>query len=171
MISTRDATPADAATLAVLGARSFIETFGHLYSPANLALFLQNHTPDRWAAELADATYAVRLAEADTNPAGYCKLGPPSLPFDHGTRPAIELRQFYVLAPWQGSGLAATLMAWAIATARSRGAQDLYLSVFTDNHRARRFYARYGFTEVGPYAFMVGDQADEDIVCRLRLDA
>ena len=60
-------------------------------------------------------------------------------------------------------------MAWVIATARERGAADLFLSVFIDNHRARRFYARYGFEEVGSYAFMVGTHADEDIVMRLGL--
>jgi hypothetical protein len=38
-----------------------------------------------------------------------------------------------------------------------------------ENPRARRFYARHGFEEVAPYHFMVGDQADEDILCRARL--
>ena len=47
--------------------------------------------------------------------------------------------------------------------------EHLYLSVFTDNHRARRFYSRYGFIEEGPYQFMVGNHADEDIVMRLDL--
>jgi hypothetical protein len=41
--------------------------------------------------------------------------------------------------------------------------------VFTGNVKARRFYARHGFEEVAPYHFMVGDQADEDILCRARL--
>ena len=62
-------------------------------------------------------------------------------------------------------------MDWAIDHAKARGANDLYLSVFVDNHRARRFYERYGFTFVGTYAFMVGSHADEDHVMRLALDA
>jgi RimJ/RimL family protein N-acetyltransferase len=32
------------------------------------------------------------------------------------------------------------------------------------NERARRFYDRYGFEAVGRYDFMVGNQADEDII-------
>ena len=37
------------------------------------------------------------------------------------------------------------------------------------NHRARRFYERYGFEEIGVYTFMVGDHADEDHLMRLAL--
>jgi diamine N-acetyltransferase len=168
MVAYRMATPADAALMAALGARSFTETFGHLYTPDNLAAFLENHSADKWRAELADPTFAVRLAEEDGAPAGYCKLGPPSLPFEPRGVPA-ELRQLYVLRPWQGRGVAAVLMDWAIGEARGRGAGELYLSVFIDNHRARRFYARYGFEPVGRYDFMVGSHADEDIVMRLAL--
>ena len=56
-----------------------------------------------------------------------------------------------------------------MAEARRRGARALYLSVFIDNHRAQRFYARYGFEAVGRYDFMVGTHADEDIIMRLKL--
>jgi RimJ/RimL family protein N-acetyltransferase len=45
----------------------------------------------------------------------------------------------------------------------------MFLSVFIDNHRARRFYARYGFEEVGRYDFMVGTHADHDLILRLKL--
>jgi GNAT superfamily N-acetyltransferase len=168
MMIYRDATTQDAAALAKLGAESFTATFGHLYAPDDLALFLQNHTPAAWAAELANPAFAVRIAEAEGTPIGFAKLGPPQLPFTPTGTPA-ELRQLYVLAPWHGAGVAAALMEWVIATARSRGADELFLSVFTDNHRARRFYARYGFEAVGTYAFMVGTHADEDIVMRLAL--
>jgi len=164
----RDAGVADTATLAAIGRRSFIETFGHLYSPENLAAFLTNHSKENWRGELADRRFAVRLGEAGGEAAAYAKVGPPSLPFAV-SGPAVELRQFYVLKPWQGAGLAAEMMDWVLAEARRRGAEQLYLSVFTDNERARRFYARYGFEAVGRYDFMVGTHADEDIVMRLKL--
>ena len=55
-------------------------------------------------------------------------------------------------------------MDWALAEARSRGAEEMYLTVFIDNHRARSFYDRYGFVPVGRYDFMVGSHADEDVI-------
>jgi GNAT superfamily N-acetyltransferase len=168
-VTYRNAAPADAERLAELGRATFVETFGHLYSPENLAAFLQSHDPGRWRAELSDPAFAVRLAEEDGRAAAYAKLAPPSLPFETDRR-AIELRQFYVLSPWHGRGLSTALMQWALAEARRRGAEELYLSVFVDNHRARRFYARYGFEQVGTYDFMVGTHADLDLVMRLDLD-
>ena len=168
MIVYRDATLADAVALAKLGGDSFTQTFGHLYARADLMLFLDNHTVPAWGAELDDPAFAVRIAEQDGAMIGYAKLGPPHLPFTP-TSAAAELRQLYVLKPWQGAGVAAALIEWVIATARSQDADELYLSVFTDNHRARRFYERHGFEPVGTYAFMVGTHADEDIVMKLKL--
>ena len=166
----RTAEAADAARLAALGARTFRETFGHLYRPDDLALFLAKHSETGWAQELADPRFVVRLAEVDGEAVAYVKLGPPSLPADSGGRRVIELRQFYVLDGWHGTGIAQQLMAWALAEAQARGAQDIYLSVFVDNHRARRFYERHGFEVVGRYAFMVGTHADDDHVMRRNLE-
>jgi len=168
MITYRDATPSDAAALAILGGDSFTLTFGHLYAPADLALFLENHTVSGWVEELNDPAFAVRVAEEDGAMIGYAKLGPPHLPFTPETG-AVELRQLYVLGPWQGAKIGAALVDWIIATARTRGSDTLFLSVFTGNHGAKRFYARYGFEPVGAYKFMVGTHADEDIVMRLAL--
>lgn len=167
-LALRAPAPADAAALAQIARASFIETFGHLYAPEDLAAFLEQHTAEAWAAQIAQPAYAIRLVEADDVPAGYIKLGPPSLPFTP-EQGAIELRQFYLLKPHQGTGSAAEMMAWVLAEARTRGHRSLYLSVFTDNTRARRFYARYGFEEVGPYTFKVGNHEDADIVMRLQL--
>lgn len=164
----RDATADDAPLMARLGPETFTETFGHLYTPENLAAFLLNHSVENWTAELTDPRFTVRIAEQDGEAVGFAKLGPPSLPFEV-TGPTVELRQFYVLKPWQGTGVARALMDWVLEEARRRRAEQLFLSVFTDNIRAQRFYARYGFEPVGTYAFMVGTHADEDIIMRAQL--
>ena len=168
-LSYRDAAPADAPLLAELFARSFTETFGHLYSPENLSAFLAPLDAQGWAEELSDPGLSIRLVEADGAPVGFAKVGALSLPVTPGGR-AIELRQLYVLKPWQGAGIAHELMRWALDAARARLAKEMYLTVYVDNHRARRFYERYGFTFVAPYAFMVGSQADEDHIMRLTLE-
>jgi GNAT superfamily N-acetyltransferase len=167
-IRYRTAVPDDSERLAALFRECFRDTFGHLYDPRDLALFLDGHTAGHWRDQLDSDDFAVRLAEEDDSLVGFVKLGPLKLPVESAAR-AVELRQLYVVAPWQGSGAARQLMEWVVAEARRRGAGELYLSVFTQNHRARRFYARYGFEEVGPCAFMVGNQADEDIMMRLTL--
>ena len=167
-VTYRDATTDDADALAVIGAETFTDTFGHLYQPDDLAVFLKSHTPQAWAKELTDPAFAVRVAEDDGRLVGYAKLGPPHLPFEPRGE-AAELRQLYVVEDHKGQGVAHALMNWVIDQARDRRADHLYLSVFTDNHRARRFYERLGFEAEGTYHFMVGNHADDDIVMRLEL--
>jgi GNAT superfamily N-acetyltransferase len=165
MISYRDATAADAPAIDTLFRQSFTETFAHLYDPEDLDAFFSAFTLAGWQAELANPDFVFRLAEDDGTLAGYAKLGPVSLPAEPAG-PAAELKQFYLLKPWHGAGVAQALMDWALAEARRRGAEELYLSVFIDNHRAKAFYARYGLEVVGRYDFMVGQQADHDLVMR-----
>jgi diamine N-acetyltransferase len=164
-IDYRAAERDDAPAIAHVFQTSFVDTFGHLYRQEDLEDFLVTMTPDRFRAEIDDDRYLFRLAFDAAQLVGYIKLGPPQLPVD--TPPdSIELSQLYVLKDWHGAGIAASLMDWAVATARARGAKHIQLSVYVDNHRARRFYERYGFHAVGRYDFMVGSHADEDIVLR-----
>ena len=164
----RDAGPDDASLLPDLFGTSFTDTFGHLYAPEDLASFLAEFSEDAWREELAQPGLKLRLAKEDGVAAGFAKVGAPSLPVDIA-RPTIELRQLYILKPWHGRGVAAALMGWAIEEGRARGAEDMILSVYVDNHRARRFYERYGFEVIGDYAFMVGNHADEDLIMRAPL--
>jgi ribosomal protein S18 acetylase RimI-like enzyme len=167
-ISYRIAGKGDAAAIDRIFRTSFCDTFAHLYRPEDLEAFLSKFTLDAWTAEFGDERYHFQIAEADGQIVGFVKLGPPELPVQR-TGPAIELRQLYILHEWHGLGAAQALMDWALAEAKARGGQELYLTVYTENWRARRFYEKYGFVEVGPYRFMVGEQADEDIIMRASL--
>ena len=164
-VAYRDAGPGDAALIADLFARSFCETFAHLYRPADLAAFLDQAKAEAFAAELSDPSFDFRIAEADGAAVAFAKLGNPSLPV--ATPPGtFELWQLYVLSEWQGSGIGPALFDWAEGRARQRGGRHLQLTVYIDNHRAKAFYNRRGFVEVGRYDFMVGSHADEDIIMR-----
>ncbi len=166
-IAYRDGTPDDAGSVERLYRTSFVDTFGHLYDPADLGAFLGEATVEDWREELADPDMHFRIALVGGAPVGFARVGPGTMPKQMDG--AVELRQLYLLPEFKGQGIAAALMDWALADARARGARHLYLSVYVDNHRARRLYQRYGFVEEGPYAFMVGNHADEDIVMRLAL--
>lgn len=161
----RDAAPGDSTALRELFAESFVETFGQLYRPADLEQFLDTNSDTKWRANLADPEVAIHVAEVDGGLAGFVELAPKQLPFETSA-PALELRRLYLRSSAQGSGIADRLMGWALQEAARRGARELVLSVYIDNHRARRFYERYGFEPVGRYDFMVGSQADEDLILR-----
>ena len=167
-ITYRDAVLADAATLDRIFNTSFCDTFAHLYSEADLNAFLSSFGIADWEAQLSDPAFSCRIAEDDGEPAGYIKLGPLKLPVE-ADGPALLLDQLYVLKDHHGAGIAQALMDWGFKEARRRGAVQIFLTVFIDNHRARRFYDRYGFEDVGRYDFMVGNHADEDIIMRKRL--
>lgn len=165
MIAYRDAAPADLPAVDTLFRASFDATFGHLYRAEDYALFMDRFTPAAWAAELARPDLAIRLAEEDGALVGFAKVSDLTLPAPPGTH-GLELRQLYLAEGAKGRGVADALMAWVVEQARARGVAELWLSVWTENHRAKAFYARHGFTDAGPYAFMVGNQVDEDRLMR-----
>jgi ribosomal protein S18 acetylase RimI-like enzyme len=167
-MNCRDATAADLPAIDRVFRQTFCDTFAHLYRPQDLAAFLAKFTPESWAEEFNDSRYRFRIAEIDGALVGYLKLGPSSLPIETAAH-ALELRQLYILKQYHGVGIAHALTDWVIEQARQLGAEELYLTVYTDNHRAKRFYHRYGFDAVGRYDFMVGEHADEDIIMRKRL--
>ncbi|MFA5989780.1 MAG: GNAT family N-acetyltransferase [Sphingomonas sp.] len=168
MISFRTGTAADLPAIAALFRKSFIETFGHLYAADDLAAFFARSTAEAWAEEFAEPGIAFCLAEDIGGLVGFAKVGALKLPADTCAR-TLELRQLYLEARAQGSGAAQALMDKVIDIARARGAEEIWLSVYIDNHRAKRFYARNGFEDCGPYCFMVGNHADEDRLMRRRL--
>jgi len=167
-VSYRDAVLADAAPLDRIFDTVFCDTFGHLYRAEDLHAFLASFGIPEWEAQLGNPAYATRIAAGNGGPVGYAKLGPMKLPLET-QRPALLLDQLYLLKDHHGAGIAHELMRWAFEEAKRRGAEELYLTVFTENHRARRFYDRLGFEAVGRYDFMVGSQADEDVIMRKAL--
>jgi diamine N-acetyltransferase len=165
-VTVRRGAPEDAATLAELGGASFKATFAHLYRVEDLEHFLaETHSAEVVAAQLSSPTVAYFVAERDGQPLGYGKLvlacGWP----EHARgRNVVELKQLYTAPGAAGQGIGAALMDAILAEARSRGADEMQLSVWQENHGAQRFYARYGFEQVAEIHFKVGEQLDEEFL-------
>ena len=168
----RPATSADVPALAELGRESFVAKFGTLYTPQDLTTFLgQTHSEAAVAAELANPERRYCLAELDGRLVGYAKLGLACPWQDHarGER-TIEIKQFYTAPDMAGKGIGAALMDWALQQARAESADEIQLSVWSENDGAQRFYARYGFEKVADTTFRVGEQLDHEFLFSLVLN-
>lgn len=167
----RPPVPEDAPALAELGRSTFIDTFGHLYSADDLNLFLtQVYSVDAVASDIADPDRLLRVVQRDGMLIAYCKLGLSyGLDHDIGDRKAMELKQLYLRADAQGSGIAQELMAWAFEEAHSRGFDAIALTVWSENYKAQRFYEKHGFQKWADTYFMVGNHRDDEFIFGLDL--
>jgi GNAT superfamily N-acetyltransferase len=155
----------DAGLLAELGARTFSETFADDNSADNMSAYLANafsHT--QLAAELADPYSTFLIAEVDGIEVGYAKLHSGSVPEEITGEKPMELVRLYVSQAWLGRGIGVALMQSSIEEASRRGCRTLWLGVWERNGRARAFYRKCGFLEVGTHIFQLGDDPQTDIL-------
>lgn len=173
----RRAGVADAELLAALGRRTFEEAFGADNRPEDLAAYLATaYVVADLAADLArpEVTYLVadRVTPGRAPEAiGFAQLAPePPPPCVRGPRP-LRLVKLYVVAAALGAGVGGALLAEGLALARRGGHGSLWLGVWEHNHRARAFYARWGFVEVGTEPFRLGSDLQTDLLLELPLPA
>jgi GNAT superfamily N-acetyltransferase len=157
----------DAPALAEIGARTFTETFAHLYPPEDLARFLaEAYSLPRTRADLRDPAKAAWLVEQDGAAVGYALAGPCALPHPEVTPACGELKRLYLVRSAQGAGLGGRLFNTAIDWLQRDGPRTIWIGVWSENHGARRFYGRQGFEKVGEYGFKVGNTVDLEFILR-----
>ena len=160
----RRAQPGDEAILAKLGARTFTETFGHIYRPEDLAAFLEtSHSEEVYRRGLRDPSMALWVAENAAEAVGYAVAGPCTLPVDNRPERAGELGRLYVARSHQGHGLGVAMLEQVLVWLEEHY-EHLYLSVFSENIGAQRLYTRYGFSKIKEYKYMVGSHADHEFL-------
>ena len=156
----------DCDRLALIGAATFLETFAGVLDGSAIVTHCQReHGPPAYREYLAAGAQAwlVETCAGDT-PIGYSLLGAPNLP---GSRPDgsdVELKRIYTLSRFHGSGIGAGLMKQAVDDASWKGAARVLLGVYAGNARARAFYVKSGFVQIGDRRFKVGDEMYDDVV-------
>ncbi|QJR37063.1 GNAT family N-acetyltransferase [Gemmatimonas groenlandica] len=165
----RTATVTDAEALSEFAARVFHDTFAPDNDPMDLQAYLSDaFTPEKQAAEIADAACVCLVADMGGVFAGYALLRigarDPIASRSNVGAPSVELQRFYVGHAWHGQGIAPRLMAACVGAARTAGGATLWLGVWERNARAIRFYAKQGFTDIGSQEFRLGSDLQTDRV-------
>jgi diamine N-acetyltransferase len=164
-ITIRRATTADAAMLAMHGARMFAETFAADNRPEDMTAYLAlSFGPAIQAREIADPAKTFLVAESAEAVVGYAVVSESERPPMVHEPSAVELVRFYIDAPFHGTGAARVLMRAVDDEARRRGARAVWLDVWERNPRAIRFYEKCGFRDVGAQRFLLGDDVQRDRV-------
>ncbi|HVX45438.1 MAG TPA: GNAT family N-acetyltransferase [Mycobacteriales bacterium] len=136
-ITLRAAVAADVPSVATIWHRGWRD--GHLgHVPAELArVRTENSFWSRVPLRLADTT----VADIDGAIAGFVMVV------------GDEVEQVYVGEDYRGSGVARALLTEAERQVRAGGHDAAWLAVVAGNERARRFYARSGWTDDGPFDY------------------
>lgn len=166
-LTLRRATIDDADTVSSLGARTFAETFAHLYPSQDLEAFLAYaYGLERTRNDLADPAKATWLLEDDGEAVGYVLAGPCDLPHPEVKPEHGELKRLYVLRSHQGGGTGSRLLHTALDWLERDGPRPLWIGVWSENLGAQRLYERMGFAKVGEYFFPVGETRDLEFILR-----
>jgi ribosomal protein S18 acetylase RimI-like enzyme len=163
----RHAGPEDANALSRIASRTFTETFGHMYPDEDLQDFLRaNYAVAEWTRLLRDNTSAVWLLEDDGEALGYAHAGPCGLPHPDANAEDGELKRLYVLSRARNGGWGGKLFENALEWLQSDGPRTIWISVWSQNFGAQRFYERWGFSNAGEYEFPVGRMRDHEFMFR-----
>jgi ribosomal protein S18 acetylase RimI-like enzyme len=163
--SVRRGVAGDAAALAELAARTFVDTFGHANDPADMANYLASaYGVRQQSAELEDPDVVTLLAFRGDRLVGYAQVRRRPPPACVVAERPIELRRFYIDRAEHGRGVARALMDEAHRAVRALGGQHVWLGVWERNARAIAFYRKRGFVRVGSHDFYVGSDRQTDDV-------
>ena len=144
----RRAVPEDAAALAAVEVASSRAAYRDLMPAAFLAGLSIEEKAQNWRQDFARHTPSgrerVTVAVGEAGIVGFVSVGPVPEEAEAGI-----VYLLYVMPEHWGGGVGKALMNTAMADFRDMGMSEAVLWVFRDNHRARRFYEKFGWQADG----------------------
>jgi diamine N-acetyltransferase len=166
-IIIRQAVVEDSTILTDLAYKTFWDAFAHhpKNAPDDLNHYMrQAFSIEQLTAELADAKNSFLIAEIDSELAGYSKLVFDNIEPGVNAEKPVELARLYSHQKFLGQGVGQTLMDACIERAREAGCDVMWLGVWEFNPRAKAFYEKYEFREVGKHVFQLGSDPQTDLL-------
>jgi len=155
----------DSVLLAELGARTFQETFGPANTPEDMADYLsRSFSPSQQQTELNDPSTVFLIAQVGEEAVGYARLRQGPSPAQVRASNGVEIVRLYAIQERIGRGVGHALMQACLVQADSHGNDVIWLDVWEHNGRARAFYRKWGFEEVGTQPFQLGNDLQNDVL-------
>jgi ribosomal protein S18 acetylase RimI-like enzyme len=101
---------------------------------------------------------------------GYLKLNFGASQTELKDKNALEIERIYVLKEFHGKKVGQLLFDKAIEIAKEHHVAYVWLGVWENNKSALQFYTKNGFVEFDQHIFVLGDEAQTDIMMKLELN-
>lgn len=160
----RSANSDDAEKLAALAIQVWLHTYATAgISSAIAAYVLSVFSKEKFLSRLMEKSSSIFVAEFNKNLVGYaiCDANAhcPAIP-----NTKVELSTLYVQAHFSSRGIGSSLLQQAEAWAKQQADTALWLTVNSQNARAKAFYTKHGYTSVGITHFRLGQEDHENDV-------
>jgi diamine N-acetyltransferase len=158
------------AALQQIGRQTFSETFAESNSAENMAKYLEEaYSFEKLNEEINNPNSFFYFAMLDEKVIGYLKLNMGGSQTELKDNDALEIERIYVLKEFHGKKVGQFLFEKAIAIAKAQQVAYVWLGVWEENKRALQFYTKNGFVEFDQHVFVLGDEAQTDIMMKLAL--
>ncbi len=158
------------AALQQIGRQTFSETFAESNSAENMAKYLEEaYSFEKLNEELNNQNSFFYFAILDEKVIGYLKLNMGESQTELKNNDALEIERIYVLKEFHGKKVGQLLFDKAIKIAKDHHVAYVWLGVWENNKRALQFYTKNGFVEFDQHIFVLGDEAQTDIMMKLEL--
>ncbi|MEM9501372.1 MAG: GNAT family N-acetyltransferase [Pseudomonadota bacterium] len=153
-----------------LAEETFVETFEAQNSAKTIAVYIADaFAIDRVTAEYHEPRSQFYFARQEGAIAGYLKLNEDSAKTEQDMLAAMEIERIYARQSFHGKGIGKAMLEAAVTAAHNAQVDWLWLGVWEENPRAIAFYERNGFERFGRHVFMMGNEAQTDILMRRRV--
>ncbi len=159
------------AALQQIGRQTFSETFAESNTAENMAKYLEEaYSHEKLSAELNNPNSFFYFAMLGEKVIGYLKINMGGSQTELKNNDALEIERIYVLKDYHGKKVGQLLFDKAIAIAKQQHLAYVWLGVWEENKRALQFYTKNGFVEFDQHVFVLGDEAQTDIMMKLVLN-
>ena len=169
-ISIRPCTTKDIETIVFLGRKTFRDTFGAVNTEENMQMFLDSaYTVEKITTEFAEPGSVFFIAEVRSVPCGFAKIRTSHTPEELVGQGAMEIERIYAINDFIGKGIGAKLMKTCLDYAKEHGFKVVWLGVWEHNLYAIDFYKKWEFTFFSQHTFMVGNDAQTDLLMKRKV--